>query len=169
MHLDFRAINYCLRHSTNQVPFNIWRYKINVMEYKKIIFKDGKIKSKTVYDLHECLNSIAELCRDKDDDIKQLREENNLLKTEHYKDDVISELKKENQELKHKLRNFFCISDDERNEISMWKKSLDEKYQRQVGAIGGGYKYIFVPTSIGTLCKIVTSDGKFEFVFRDIK
>lgn len=69
------------------------------------------------------------------------------------------------------LRNGFGIVKEEKDAITEWIKNHNAKKHGSEtvyhGSIGGGMTYIFIPTSIGTVCKVKCSCGE-EFCFRDL-
>ena len=102
----------------------------------------------------------------KDEAYKQLDEWN--------KDEEIQELKNKIESLQDKLNNIrrysFEITPEEHEAIEEWKKKhVKEKHNGDTyaGAIGGRYKYIFVPTSIGTVGSIKCSCGE-TFCFSEL-
>ena len=83
------------------------------------------------------------------------------------KDEEIQKLKNKIESLQDELRNIrrysFEITHEEYKAIEEWKKKhVEEKHNGDsyAGAIGGRYKYIFVPTSIGTVGSIKCSCGE---------
>ena len=90
------------------------------------------------------------------------------------KDEEIQKLKSEIESLQDKLNNArrysFEITPEEHEAIEEWKKKhVEEKHNGDTyaGAIGGRYKYIFVPTSIGTVGSIKCSCGE-TFCFSEL-
>ena len=105
------------------------------------------------------INRINDAETKKDEAYKQLEEWN--------KDEEIQKLKSEIESLQNKLWNTrrysFEITPEEHEAIEEWKeKHVEEKHNGDTyaGAIGGRYKYIFVPTSIGTVGSIKCSCGE---------
>lgn len=128
-----------------------------------------------VYDLDKCLRAIQ--CRNADNErrIKNLEEENNRLKDEHYKDETIQIMKSELDKMRRDYWRGFPITEDEEKTIENWKKEHDEKvhgYTKEMrikaeGISGGRYSYRFIPTAIGTSGVIRCSCGA-EFEFQEI-
>ena len=90
------------------------------------------------------------------------------------KDEEIQKLKSEIESLQNELWNArrysFEITPEEHEAIEEWKKNhVKEKHNGDAyaGAIGGRYKYIFVPTSIGTVGSIKCSCGE-TFCFSEL-
>jgi len=70
----------------------------------------------------------------------------------------IKELEEENQKLYQK--NMFKLSDTQEEKLTRWKETHNCKNRNKShGAIGGQYKYTFVPTSIGAFCSVKCSCG----------
>lgn len=99
-----------------------------------------------------------------------LKAENDRLKSEHYKDEEIQRLQQEVANWKKRVVGSFEINEDERLAIDEWKaKHIQEKHNgnQYAGAIGGRFKYIFTPTSIGEIGEIECSCGE-KFCFKDL-
>lgn len=99
-----------------------------------------------------------------------LKAENEKLKSEHYKDAEIQRLLVEVENWKKRINGSFEISEDECLAINEWKeKHILEKHNgnKYAGAIGGRFKYIFTPTSIGEIGEIECSCGE-KFCFKDL-
>ena len=97
------------------------------------------------------------------DIINLLREENQKLKDEHYQNLEIQRLTSLVQELEHS--SGFDISKEENEKILEWKQN----HRHKSGAIGGNFKYEFIPTSIGTVGTITCSACKETFCFRELE
>ena len=50
----------------------------------------------------------------------------------------------------------FTLTDEQEKKFNKWRKSKGEIY---VGAIGGAYEFIFLPTGIGTVKIVRCADG----------
>jgi hypothetical protein len=50
----------------------------------------------------------------------------------------------------------FSLSEDEVKKFEAWRRTKEKKY---LGAIGGGYEFRFLPTSIGTFVSAHCWDG----------
>ena len=94
-----------------------------------------------------------------------LREENDKLKNGIWEKEEISKLKNERDLYKEKLSLGFGITKEENDKINQW---ISNREIKNTGSISGRYEYIFFPTGIGTICKIVdTTDGE-SFTFREL-
>ena len=93
------------------------------------------------------------------------------LNDQYANDKEIARLKEIIDEQDTELRNGFGITKEENNAITEWERKHNlEKHGSETvyyGAIGGGMTYIFVPTSIGTVCTVKCLCGE-EFCFRDL-
>lgn len=97
-----------------------------------------------------------------EDCIAELKDENERLKAENYKDEELAKMREEvkaaEEEKKKVLDDYyrgFPISKEEKDSIYEWQKQHDvEEHGNKSGyhgAIGGGFSYRFVPTSIGVV------------------
>ena len=109
--------------------------------------------------------------------IKYLEEENKKLKEEHFKDDELAKMKSKLETARKNLYRGFPISEDEDKKIEDWCNKHDvEKHGLNTlskklasgGCIGGRYSYHFVPTSIGTVGKVICGKCGESFTFQDL-
>lgn len=103
-------------------------------------------------------------------EIDRLRNRCKALEDEHWKDEKLTEMKEERDRAIKERRLGFYMTEEEWDAIRAWKeKHVKEKHNGHYhgGAIGGTYKYIFTPTSIGTAGDIRCSCGE-EFCFREL-
>lgn len=140
------------------------------MEFAEFI--NGKMLK--VHDVETaCKNftdEIVAITRHVQGENKRLRDENAALKDEHYKDAEIQRLLAECQEWKARACRSFEVDEDERAAISEWKEEHIKKKHKgngYAGAIGGRFKYIFTPTSIGEIGEIECSCGE-KFCFKNL-
>lgn len=99
-----------------------------------------------------------------------LKAENERLKSEHYKDEEIQKLLQEKENIRKRYAHGFEIDEDEWLSIKEWQaKHIAEKHNgnKYAGAIGGRFKYIFTPTSIGEIGEIECSCGE-KFCFKEL-
>ena len=99
------------------------------------------------------------------DENEWLRKKNEELKSEAYKDEELLKLKTEYDSMKEDYYRGFPITKKEESKINEWVSKLPVA---NIGAIGGRFKYVFYPTSIGTTAKIVDSVTGQELTFRDL-
>lgn len=137
-----------------------------------IEFINGKMLK--VHDIETaCKNftdEIVAITRRVQGENNRLQAENKALKDEHYKDAEIQRLLAECQEWKARACRGFEIDEDERIAIDEWKKNhIQERHNGKgyAGAIGGRFKYIFTPTSIGEIGEIQCSCGE-KFCFKEL-
>jgi hypothetical protein len=118
--------------------------------------------------LDACLDQIKEINEYKDTRIKALEDENKKLKDEHYKNEELQKLVEANKRLSDEMKYGFPITEEENEAITKWrtahikKKHWDSKNKcpKSQGAIGGGFTYEFIPTSIGVIGTIKCSCGE---------
>ena len=135
------------------------------MDIEYSAWRDGKFV--TVPPMDELCAILKEKFEAKEQRIAYLEKENEHLKSEHYKDDEIKQLKEENKRLQEDYWRGFPISKEEEKAIDdWWKKHREEKHNGNTysGAIGGSLEYRFIPTSIGTIGEVVCSCGE-KFCF----
>ena len=121
-------------------------------------------KVKYPFSLEEILDEIKEEFLLKEKTIKKLREENTLLRDEHYKDNEIAQLKRKLKKAQDDLNRGFDISKEEWAAIQEWHR----EHSHYSGAIGGNVIYIFTPTSIGTIGVVKCTSCGEEFCFREL-
>ena len=137
-----------------------------------IEFINGKILK--VHDIETaCKNftdEISAIVRQVQGQNSVLKAENDKLKSEYYKDEEIQRLQQEVANWRKRVNRSFEISENERLAIDEWKaKHIQEKHDgnKYAGAIGGRFKYTFIPTSIGEIGEIECSCGE-KFCFKDL-
>lgn len=108
--------------------------------------------------------------------IDWLVQENNKVKEDTYKNEELKKLQERVEELERENRRGFPISDEEQEDINEWITRHEREVHGAVtvqdrmklaGAIGGGYTYKFIPTSIGTIGYITCTCG-CEYCFSDL-
>ena len=132
----------------------------------KHISKDNFDKStETIIQGYEQLEERLQSLKTKCDNLQA------RLNDQYANDKEIARLKEIIDEQDTELRNGFGITKEENNAITEWERKHNlEKHGSETvyyGAIGGGMTYIFVPTSIGTVCTVKCLCGE-EFCFRDL-
>lgn len=136
------------------------------LKITKHISKDNFDKSiETIIQGYEQLEERLQSLKTKCDDLQT------RLNDQYANDKEIARLKEIIDEQDTELRNGFGITEEENNAITEWERKHNlEKHGSETvyyGAIGGGMTYIFVPTSIGTVCTVKCLCGE-EFCFRDL-
>ena len=105
-------------------------------------------------DIEEAFESIKKSILWYKNDANRLREKVNYLESENYKDKELQNLKVQLEKTQEDYRRGFPITKEESDEIYEWKKNHDATEHGNAdgyhGAIGGGYTYEFMPTSIGS-------------------
>ncbi len=125
------------------------------------LFKNSGVfvSEKTIEDY---LLNIKELSKSKDNQIQKLKAENAQLKDKNYKDNELDSMKKQVESAKidmevmrRDMDRGFPITAKEKEAIHNWSKNHDKKEHKNPrgyhGTIGGGFDYVFTPTSIGTI------------------
>ena len=138
--------------------------KIDLTEWKeKNVIKGGYYKYLNgqyhkYQGLETCFDEIKKLVEDTFNYAKKVVEENDALKNEHWKDEKLQELQKQIDYYKENRRYGFQMTKEQHDACYEWEKKHEaeqhnaktlEMRLRRHGAIGGGYYYKFVPTSIG--------------------
>ena len=105
-------------------------------------------------DIAEAFESIKESILWYKSIADRLREKVNYLESENYKDEELQNMKAQLEKIQEDYRRGFPITKEESDNITKWKKNHDATEHGNVdgyhGAIGGGYTYEFIPTSIGS-------------------
>lgn len=105
-------------------------------------------------DIAEAFESIKQSILWYKDIADTLREKVNYLESENYKDEELQNMKKQLQKMKEDYYRGFPMTKEQLDSILKWQKEHDAAEHSNSkgyhGAVGGGYTYEFVPTSIGT-------------------
>ena len=125
--------------------------------------KDGKWVE--VPEIRKIAEQLVERYQYQSEQYELLRKENEKLKSNVWEKEEISKLKNERDSYKQQLSFGFGITKEENEKIKKW---ISNREVKNTGTNFGRYEYIFFPTGIGTICKIVdTTDGE-SFVFREL-
>lgn len=130
--------------------------KLNLTEDHSIwLSKDIRSVLQEVYDHFRSINNRN----------KYLEKEIERVKSEKYKDEELAKMKSEYDRMKEDYFLGFPISKEQWEKIKEWQGKIIDKYPTGKTAIGGRFKYIFYPTSIGTSGEIKDniSGEVFEF------
>lgn len=118
-----------------------------------------EVKDNVVW--HKDIEKLAGELVDEFDWIKKqndmLREENQKLKEGIWEKEEVARLKSDYEKMRADYYRGFAITEEEEEKINKFK---DNYKTQKFGAIGGAFKYEFVPTSIGTSGTIIGPDGK---------
>ena len=134
-------------------------------------------------DIHELTEELIMLYDAQEDCIAELKCENEHLKAENYKDEELIKIQEKLKAAEEKKREAlnayyrgFPISKEEEESIRSWQIQHDiEEHSNKNGyhgAIGGGFLYRFVPTSIGTIgeCRCSTCEqNAYKFAYKEGK
>ena len=97
-----------------------------------------------------------------------LKNENERLKSESYKDEELAKMKSDYEKMKSDYYRGFPISEGEDKKIKKWIDKQTEKYPGNGGAIGGRFRYEFIPTGVGTIGTIIDTFTEDRFNFQDL-
>ena len=108
----------------------------------------------------------------------RLKKENAELKDEHYRDEELQKWKAIAEEARADCNRGFPISEREWEAVKAWMDQHDREahtlslgddstFVKRGGAIGGNYKYEFIPTSIGVIGTVYCSCGA-SFQFQEV-
>lgn len=127
-----------------------------------IIWLHDKVEN-ILQDLYNHYRSVYNRC-------EYLSEEIKKVKSETYKDEELAKMKQEYDRMYADYNRGFAISKEESEKINAWMKEItkDEDFQTKVGgAIGGRFKYEFIPTSIGVIGTITDSFSGKKLTFQE--
>lgn len=96
-------------------------------------------------------------------ELEMLRVENDKLKTGIWREEEMARLKSKYDKMEKEYHRGFPISEQEQEVINQFIA----EHRAYNGAIGGGFTYRFVPTSIGVAGSIVAMNGD-ELTFREL-
>lgn len=124
---------------------------------------------------HNLIEELNNRFDRQEDRIKYLEEENKKLQEKNWAEEKYQKMQSRYNTMRDDYYRGFPISKEEQEKINEWKKDHDIKKHRATslqkrlnleGASGGRFKYIFVPTSLGTTAYIQCSCGE-KFCFQD--
>ena len=118
-----------------------------------------------LHSIKEDLQNVYDHFRSLEYRNEYLKEEIERLKSEQYKDEELSKMKENYDRMKNDYYRGFPISEEEDKKINEWIDGQMKKNPSSAGAIGGRFRYEFVPTSIGTIgvVKDIFTDEEFKF------
>ena len=135
------------------------------MENEKLELKEGAIWLNQ--DIRKVLQEVYDHYRSILARNEYLAEENKRLKSEAYKEEELSAMKAKYDKMRQDYFRGFPISEEEEEKINAWKQEIMKKYPANDGAIGGRFTYKFIPTSLGTIGRIVDGFSEEGFEFRE--
>lgn len=97
-----------------------------------------------------------------------LRKENERLKSKAYKDEELSKIQTTYEKMKGDYYRGFPISENEEKKINEWIEKQMEKNMNTGGAIGGRFRYEFIPTGIGASGTIIDEFTNDRFNFQEL-
>lgn len=132
------------------------------------IISGGKFTS--VVPLEESFESIRQHILSVERANEGLQDALEALRDEKWKDKELQHWKEVADNALDELHHGFGINQKEHDAIRAWMKEHEKNFHggnSYRGAIGGGYSYEFIPTSIGTIGNIRCSCGE-QYCFREL-
>ena len=169
--------DYSYNSSLNMPYYKVKKNDVNTSYLK---FKNGKgmlevagldktLESlRTRYiDMQESMDSAIEMRVEAEKELAELKAK----RKEEVRDEYVKQLEADLAEEREERKHSFVISDEEWNKMVKWQEDhiaerhsyidADGKKQAKLaGAIGGRFRYIFVPTSIGIFATCKCSCGE---------
>jgi hypothetical protein len=133
---------------------------------EKLELKDGSIW--IMEDIKETLQQIYDHYRDVCGQNDYLRKEIEKVKSEKYADEELLKMKSEYEKMKSDYYRGFPVSEEESKKINEWIEKQKKKHPGTGGAIGGRFRYEFIPTGIGTVGTIIDIFTEDRFNFQDL-
>lgn len=120
-------------------------------------------------DVREALKIIGDTIESERKQNGYLNEKIKELTSEHYKDEELAKMKAELETARADLRRGFEISEREDKDIENWIENHENTVHggnHHHGVSGGGYKFVFYPTGLGTSgvvrCCICGEEHEFQ-------
>lgn len=133
---------------------------------EKLELKDGTIWINQ--DIRKVLQELYDHYRSIQNRNEYLKNELERVKSDKFKDEELAKMKSEYEKMKAEYYRGFAISEDEDDLIKEWEKHMIEKYPANSGAIGGRFRYEFVPTGVGTVGTVVDSFTNQRYIFHSL-
>lgn len=124
--------------------------------------------------LEETNKTVLEALLCKDTVIEELRDELKTVKDAKYKDEELARMKEFADRVTADANRGFPITEKEDKAVRQWQKNhIETQHGGRVdmGCIGGLWKYVFIPTSIGVLgvCECSLCHNRVEEETRMVK
>ena len=132
----------------------------------KLELKDGTIWINQ--DIKKVLQELYDHYRAIQNSNEYLRSELERVKADKFKDEELSKMKKDYNRMKDEYYRGFPISEVESQKISNWMDEQMKKNPSSGGAIGGRFRYEFIPTGIGTIGIVEDIFTKDKLTFQDL-
>lgn len=97
-----------------------------------------------------------------------LRKENARLKEEAYKDEELAKMKERYDRMSDDYYRGFPISEKEAEKIHEWQDKLLKEHPGNAGAIGGRFRYEFIPTGMGVAGTVIDSFTGEKLQFQEL-
>lgn len=136
------------------------------MDNDNLELKDGTIWLSQ--DIKKALQEVYDHYRNVYNRNEYLTKENERLKSESYKDEELSKMRTNYEAMKSDYYRGFPISEEDDKKIKEWVKKQMEKNPSIGGAIGGRFKYEFIPTGVGTVGTVIDTFTQDRFTFCDL-
>ena len=94
--------------------------------------------------------------------------ENARLKEEAYKDEELAKMKERYDRMSDDYYRGFPISEKEAEKIHEWQDKLLKEHPGNAGAIGGRFRYEFIPTGIGVAGTVIDSFTGEKLQFQEL-
>lgn len=133
---------------------------------EKLELKDGTIW--IMEDIKKTLQKVYDHYRDVCNQNDYLRKEIEKVKSEKYADEELSKMKSEYEKMKSDYYRGFPVSEKEGKKIKEWMNKQIKKNPSTCGAIGGRFRYEFIPTGVGTAGTIIDSFTGDKFNFQEL-
>lgn len=127
-----------------------------------IITVDGIVARVGNNEVKDLLKKIEEEFEYDARKIQYLETQNKLLRDSAYKDIQLAEMKDKLDTMTDEYYRGFPITKEEQVAIYDWMHEHDAECK------GGNYRYIFVPTGIGTIGHVQCGKCNAEFAFQDL-
>ena len=125
---------------------------------------------------HELIKELKTRFDNQESRIKYLEKQNRELQEKNWAKEEYQKMQSQYEAMRKDYYRGFPISEEEKRKIKEWQEKHDiekhkadtlEKRLKLEGVSGGRFKYIFVPTAIGTSGCIQCSCGE-KFYFQDL-
>ena len=133
---------------------------------EKLELKDGTIW--IMEDIKKTLQQVYDHYRNVCSQNDYLRKEIEKVKSEKYADEELSKMKERYDKMEKEYYLGFPITEEEHKKINEWIKKQMEKNPSTGGAIGGRFRYEFIPTGIGTVGTVIDIFTEDRFNFQDL-
>ena len=146
-----------------RLPMGLQIYNFNMAYHDHEYMTSRNEDSINVSTLDKLLLAIKGEVMRLQEEVEYWKKQYQTISDEKFKDGEIARMKKELGEAKLRMQRGFDITEDEWKTIHKW---MEQFRDHDYGAIGGGFIYEFIPTSIGTIGTVKNIGGE-QFTFRE--